>query len=193
MADIGQTEWFDENVSDADLAAISAPIDFLGVNYYSRHTVAAGESRNPASTHPGSETVASLRPELPTTQMGWEIHPDGLVEVLEMAHTYAPHLPFYVTENGSAYEDLVTADGRIEDSERAEYLSDHIRACRVAKEGLPLSGYFIWSLIDNFEWAWGYTRRFGIIYVDYTTQARIPKASAQWLAKFLDARQEPDA
>lgn len=186
LADMGESQWFDENATAADLEAISAPIDFLGVNYYSRHTVAAGDTHNEASAYPGSETVQFVDTGAPKTQMGWEIHPDGLVDVLEEANAYAPELPLYVTENGSAYEDIVSEDGAIHDHERTEYLRSHIEACGVAiGRRVPLRGYFIWSLIDNFEWAWGYTRRFGLVFVDYATQARIPKASARWLTQFL--------
>lgn len=186
LADTGEGKWFDDNVSADDLAAISAPMDFLGVNYYSRHTVAAGESNDRASAYPGSETVQFVDTGAPKTQMGWEIHPDGLVDVLQMANAYAPQLPLFVTENGSAYVDTVSADGSIDDIERTDYLRRHIESCGIAIErGVPLGGYFLWSLIDNFEWAWGYTRRFGIVYVDYATQARIPKSSARWLAEFL--------
>jgi beta-glucosidase len=186
LADLGEGPWFDENASAADLEVISAPIDFLGVNYYSRHTVVAGESKGGASAYPGSEAVRFVDTGAAKTQMGWEIHPDGLVDVLEKANAYAPELPLYVTENGSAYDDVVAEDGGIHDHERLEYLRAHIEACGIAIErGVPLRGYFIWSLIDNFEWAWGYTRRFGIVFVDYATQARIPKASARWLTRFL--------
>jgi beta-glucosidase len=118
--------------------------------------------------------------------MGWEIHPDGLIDVLDMANAKAPGLPLYITENGSAYPDVVEADGTVNDPERLAYLQSHLGACRDAiARGLPLAGYFVWSLMDNFEWAWGYSRRFGIVHVDYETQARTPKASGLWFQKFL--------
>jgi beta-glucosidase len=92
----------------------------------------------------------------------------------------------YVTENGSAYPDFVTADGTVEDDERLDYLQQHVAVCQeLVTEGFPLKGYFAWSLLDNFEWAWGYSRRFGIVYVDYATQARIVKKSGRWLQDFL--------
>jgi len=201
LEDLGETAWFAENVSEQDLAAISAPIDFLGVNFYSRHTVAAGAPADHAPTtdaagfeaqqaapsaYPGSESVAFVGTDAPRTQMGWEIHPDALVDVLEQAADRAPGLPLYITENGSAYEDIVAPDGSVDDPERTEYLRLHVDACGEAiRRGLPLRGYFAWSLIDNFEWAWGYTRRFGLVHVDYETLERTPKQSGQWFAAFL--------
>ncbi|MDR6611790.1 GH1 family beta-glucosidase [Leifsonia sp. 1010] len=189
LEDLGETQWFAENATDDDLKRISAPIDFLGINYYSRHTVASGSNPatgGPASAYPGSEHVRFVKTGAPVTQMGWEIHPDGMVDVLRQANALAPGLPLYITENGAAYPDRVGADGEIDDPQRAEYLEAHFEAARDAvAEGLPLQGYFIWSLIDNWEWAWGYSRRFGIVHVDYTTQKRTPKRSARWVADFL--------
>jgi beta-glucosidase len=189
LDDLGKTAWFAENAPAQDLELISAPIDFLGINYYSRHTVAAGASPDGGpSAYPGSERVRIVSTGTPTTQMGWEIHPDGMVDVLRMANELAPGLPLYITENGSAYEDRVEPDGQILDGERTDYLVAHLEAARDAvREGLPLKGYFVWSLMDNFEWAWGYSRRFGVVYVDYETQRRIPKQSGRWLAEFLRA------
>jgi beta-glucosidase len=186
LRDLGQEDWFAENVSGEDLAQISAPIDFLGVNYYSRHTTAAGVPGDGPSASPGSEFVRMVDTGAPKTQMGWEIHPDGLVDVLRMANHLAPELPLYITENGSAYQDTLRPDGTVDDPERLAYLQSHLEASSLAiAEGLPLRGYFAWSLMDNFEWAWGHSRRFGLFYVDYATQRRIPKASARWLAGFL--------
>lgn len=202
--DLGEASWFAENVTAADLRAISAPIDFLGINFYSRHTVAAGTeaateqttdaagfdaTAEAPSPYPGSEFVAFVGTDAPRTQMGWEIHPDAMLDVLQMAHDRAPALPLYITENGSAYEDVMSADGTIDDPERAEYLRQHVAACLDAIErGLPLRGYFPWTLMDNFEWAWGYTRRFGIVHVDFATQLRTPKSSGRWYSSFLGGR-----
>jgi beta-glucosidase len=186
LADLGEEAWFARNAGGEDLASISAPLDFLGINYYSRHTLRAGVPDGKPSQNPGSEFVEAVETGAPTTQMGWEIHPDGLVDVLEMAGALAPDLPLYITENGSAYEDVVAADGAVHDPERLDYLQKHLAACAEAVErGLPLQGYFVWSLMDNFEWAWGYSRRFGIVHVDYDTQVRTPKSSARWLSGFL--------
>ncbi|WP_308662457.1 GH1 family beta-glucosidase [Arthrobacter sp. B1805] len=194
LSDLGEGAWFHDNAAPADLASISAPIDFLGINYYSRHTLRAGAAGTEASAYPGSEFVEFVDTGADKTQMGWEIHPDGLVDVLEMAHSGAPELPLYITENGSAYEDVVGDDGTIDDPGRAEYLRQHVAACLEARQrGLPLGGYFVWSLMDNFEWAWGYSRRFGIVHVDYDTQVRTPKTSARWLTAFLAGNADTSA
>lgn len=188
LEDLDEAAWFEENARPSDLAAIAAPIDFLGINYYSRHTTSAGSSNGLPSQNPGSEFVEFVDTGAAKTQMGWEIHPDGLIDVLEMASALAPGLPLYITENGSAYPDVVDTDGTVTDPERLDYLQSHLAACRDAiARGLPLAGYFVWSLMDNFEWAWGYTRRFGIVHVDYETQKRTPKASGLWFRDFLSA------
>lgn len=186
LADLGEQDWFTAQ-PPSDLAAIATPIDFLGINYYSRHTVAAGSwDGTGASANPGSEFVRTVDTGAPRTQMGWEIHPDGLIDVLEQANAYAPELPLYITENGAAYPDAVDPDGNIDDEERRAYIERHIEACADAiGRGLPLQGYFVWTLLDNFEWAWGFSRRFGLTYVDYPTQVRTLKKSGHWYAGFL--------
>jgi beta-glucosidase len=194
VADLGESAWFRDNATPADLEAISAPIDFLGINFYSRHTLRAGTPGPEASAYPGSEFVEFVDTGVDKTQMGWEIHPDGLVDVLEMAHAAAPELPLYITENGSAYEDVVGEHGTVVDPERTEYVRQHVAACHEAlQRGLPLAGYFVWSLMDNFEWAWGYSRRFGIVHVDYETQVRTPKTSGRWLTGFLSGELKTSA
>jgi beta-glucosidase len=120
------------------------------------------------------------------TQMGWEIHPDGLLDVIEMVHDRAPELPTFITENGAAYPDQVAVDGSVDDEERRHYFELHVNACQQAIErGLPLKGYFAWSLMDNFEWSFGFSRRFGLVYVDYATQRRTVKKSGRWFSEFL--------
>ncbi len=190
LADLGETEWFAEHAT-RDAADIAAPIDFLGINYYSRHVVAdppigAEVVGEPAGlTYPGSESVLFVDTGAPRTAMGWPIHPEGMVDVLEMAHAYRPDLPLYITENGSAYPDTVV-DGEVEDEARRRYLEQHVMACSAAlQQGLPLKGYFAWTLMDNFEWAWGYSRRFGLVHVDYATQKRTLKRSGTWFRSFL--------
>ncbi len=194
LDDLGERDWF-RALPDSDARTIATPIDFLGVNYYSRHTVAAGEPEaHIASPHPGSEGVRFVDTGAPRTQMGWEIHPDGLLDVLEQAHAYAPSLPLYVTENGAAYPDTVLPDGSVHDHERTEYLRLHVDACAAAlRRGLPLRGYFCWSSMDNWEWAWGFSRRFGLVYVDYETQRRTVKSSGRWLREFLTGGAGPAA
>ena len=188
------------HVHDGDLALIGAPIDFLGVNYYSRYRVAAASSNGgqtdaesaKAGAHGarrppwvGSEDVVFRSSGLPLTAMGWEVDSDGLRQVLvRVAREYdAP--PIYVTENGAAYTDVLR-DGDVDDPERIAYVNGHLAACAAAiAEGADLRGYFLWSLLDNFEWSWGYTRRFGIVHVDYATQVRTPKASARWYRQLM--------
>jgi beta-glucosidase len=189
LADLGEQDWFAATPDD-DLAKISRPIDFLGVNYYSRHTVAAPADDDDAATFgeafPGSENVRTVDTGAPRTQMGWPVSPQGIVEVLEQANSLAPDLPLLITENGAAYPDVLDSQGRVDDPERVAYLQQHFAACAGAiRRDIPLTGYFVWSLLDNFEWAWGYSRRFGVVHVDYATQQRRIKASGRWLRSFL--------
>ncbi|MGH3735732.1 MAG: GH1 family beta-glucosidase [Micromonosporaceae bacterium] len=183
-------------VHDGDLGVISAPLDLLGVNYYSRHVVAApdGEAvpagHSPlgggASPYPGSEGVRFVSRGYPVTAMGWEIDAPGLAETLVRLHREYPVPPMYVTENGAAFDDPAPVNGQVPDPARVAYLDAHLRACAEAIDaGVPLRGYFVWSLMDNFEWAWGYTRRFGVVHVDYATQRRTPKQSGRWYADVI--------
>jgi beta-glucosidase len=183
LQNAGVSEWF-EQMGD-DLAVIAAPIDFMGVNYYTRHTVAGPEDavfHGPTIIGPGgAEEIRDIETGAPKTQMGWEVHPDGLIDVVRLVSDRAPSLPVYITENGAAYPDEVTAQGAVDDEDRRQFFELHLDAARDAiDQGLPLRGYFAWSLLDNFEWAFGYSRRFGIVYVDYDTQQRIVKRSGHW-------------
>ena len=162
----------------------------MGLNYYRRHHVRhrPGASSGP-STWPGSPDVETVDPPGPVTDLGWAIEPDGLVETLvDLWRDYdAP--PLYVHENGAAFADVAGADGRVDDADRVDFLRDHVRACADALDaGVDLRGYFAWSLLDNFEWAEGYRKRFGIVHVDYDTQRRTPKASADWYAALIGRR-----
>ena len=158
-------------IQEGDLEIIARPLDFLGVNYYSRARVAPGEGVYP---------VRYLPPEGEVTDMGWEVYPEGLYDLLKRL-SRETSLPLYITENGAAYPDRWQGEEVVEDPKRVAYLKSHLEAAFKAKaEGVDLRGYFVWSLLDNFEWAFGYTKRFGIIYVDYATQRRIPKRSAHW-------------
>ena len=189
LTDLGQTDWFAAQPS-SDAATIAEPIDFLGVNYYSRHTVAAGDLESPteASSYPGSESVLFIDNGEPRTQMGWPIVPQGLVEVLQLVEARQPGLRTFITENGSAFDDVPDASGYVDDTARLDYLKDHLSACADAiEQGLPLAGYFAWSLMDNFEWAQGFTRRFGLAYVDFATQRRTLKQSGRWYSEFLNS------
>jgi beta-glucosidase len=178
-----------DHVRSGDLDVTSTPIDLLGVNYYNPHVVAGprGPMAVGAAPEPspwvGSEDVRFVTTGLPVTAMDWEIDATGLSQVLSRVGQHHPGLPLYVTENGAAFHDEVSAEGTVDDNDRIAYLHDHLAACaEVAAGGVPVRGYFAWSLMDNFEWAWGYSRRFGLVYVDYGTQQRIPKASAHWFS-----------
>ena len=157
-------------VQDGDLEAISAPIDFLGVNNYFRFVVQANSNGD------GPHIVND--PDWERTDMGWEVYPEGLYQLLmRVARDYAPPA-IYVTENGAAFGDIRSHDGRVHDPERTAYIESHIDAVRrAAADGVPMKGYFVWSFLDNFEWSLGYSKRFGIVYVDYPTQERVPKDS----------------
>ncbi len=176
------------HIEDGDLETIAQPLDFLGINYYSRHVTRAGsgERVQPGrrSPWPGSHDVEFVERGVPKTAMGWEIDPQGLYDVLTRVHReYAPP-PLYVTENGAAFDDRLDETGRVADPERIAYLDSHFRAAhRALTDGVDLRGYFIWTLTDNFEWAHGFSKRFGLAYVDYDTLERIPNDSARWFAE----------
>jgi beta-glucosidase len=168
-------------VRDGDLGTIAAPIDLLGVNYYQPSLV--GHSATPLAAPnpwPGCEQVAFHPVPAPVTAMGWAVDPTGLRDLLVRIHTDYAGIPLVVTENGAAYEDRV-AGGAVADPERIAYLRGHLAAAHEAlRSGVDLRGYFVWSLLDNFEWAFGYSQRFGLVHVDYATQARTMKDSAYW-------------
>ncbi len=186
LADLGPL-WPNDVIRDGDEALIAAPIDVLGVNYYTRHVVRAGPATDPSAREAGwigCDGVVKTGHELPRTSMGWEIDPRGLYDVLTgLARDY-PHLPpLYVTENGASFDDVVEADGAVHDADRIAYLHAHFRQAALAiADGVDLRGYFVWSLLDNFEWSWGFRRRFGIVRVDYGTLRRTVKDSGRFLA-----------
>jgi beta-glucosidase len=181
------------HVRDGDLELIAAPLDFLGVNYYYRSVVRAGAGPQ-RSPWVGSRDVEFVERGRPTTDMGWEIDPDGLYDLLvRLRRDYGSLPPVYITENGAAFPDAPAPDGSVPDTDRIAFLDSHLDAARRAiGDGVDLRGYFAWSLMDNFEWAYGYSKRFGIVYVDYDTQTRTPKASATWYADFI-RRNSPGA
>ena len=181
VADLAAVTSFD-HVQDGDLKTIAAPLDFLGVNYYSPPIVRGGQPPKP-SAYPGSETVGSVDGGRPRTDIGWEVDPKGLQELLLRLGRDHPGVPLYVTENGAAYDEPV------HDAARISYLDGHLRACASAIErGVALRGYFLWSLMDNFEWSYGYRQRFGIVHIDYATQRRTLKDSARWYADLIRNR-----
>jgi beta-glucosidase len=189
------TDW--SFVRDGDLDVISAPIDVLGVNYYSPTIVRHWTRERPKENADGhgdgaaSPWIACDDVEFPIqhgrkTDMGWSIDPRGLTELLLRVAREAPGLEVMVTENGAAFPDVVDGDGRIIDTDRIDYLRTHLAAVHDAIEaGAPVVGYYVWSLMDNFEWAWGFSKRFGIVHVDYETQVRTLKDSARFYADVI--------
>jgi beta-glucosidase len=162
--------WSGSEVRDGDLELIAAPIDELSINYYTRQIVSAV---NPRAHVPRSRT-----------DTGWEIYPEGLTALLHDLHARYRFPRYLVTENGAAMRDRPDADGFVDDQDRIAYLRDHLVAVHDARRlGVPVEGYFVWSLLDNFEWEEGLAKRFGIVRVDYDTFERIPKASARWYAE----------
>jgi beta-glucosidase len=174
-------DWDMGPVFDGDMIAIRQPLDLLGVNYYTRKIHA----------DPSLDDVERPQPiveaDLPQTTMGWEIYPQGLTDFLIRMDRDYDLPPIYLTENGAAFPDEVV-DGAIHDDDRVDYLERHLKALAAAiAAGVDVRGYFVWSLLDNFEWARGYAQRFGIVRVDYNTQERIWKDSAHWYREVIAA------
>ncbi|MFF0435303.1 GH1 family beta-glucosidase [Streptomyces sp. NPDC004327] len=182
-------------VREGDEATAGQPLDWLGVNYYTPTVVsrvAAGEEKPQDDGHgasafspwPGADDVAFHQADGERTAMGWPVDPSGLEDLLTRLSARFPGLPLVVSENGAAYEDEVAADGSVHDPERAAYVHAHLAAVhRAVGAGADVRGYFLWSLLDNFEWAYGYAKRFGAVRVDYDTLRRTPKSSARWYAR----------
>ena len=201
------TDW--SWVRDGDLATARQRLDGLGLNYYTPTLVsdggeeaekggasarADGHGESPYSPWPGAGRVLFHQPPGPRTEMGWGIDATGLTELLLRFHREVPGTPLYVTENGAAFEDEPDAAGRFHDPERIAYLRDHLAAVsRARDEGADVRGYFLWSLLDNFEWSYGYSRRFGAVHVDFDTQVRTPKSSARWYARVAGTGRIPEA
>ncbi len=193
-------------VEPGDLAAISQPVDFLGVNYY-RTDVAVDPGRLAEARSAGYcvgpqgaedppdpfRAVIVGRPELARTAADWEVDPGGLTDVLVRVRDEYTSVPIYVTENGAAQHDYVGPDGALRDLGRIRYLHDHIGAAKDAiDQGVDLRGYFVWSLLDNFEWAMGFSMRFGLVWVDYPTGQRVPKESYNWYRQVIAANSLPE-
>ncbi len=172
--------WPDFPAEDFELT--NQKVDFVGINYYTRAVLRAA---------PGAGMLEN-EPVLPPgeyTTMGWEVYPEGLRTLLNRVHRDYAFPAYYITENGAAFPDVVEPDGTIHDARRVAFLQGQFAAAAQAiRDGVPLRGYFIWSLMDNFEWGHGYTQRFGIVHVDYATQQRRLKDSARWYRQFLAAR-----
>ncbi len=195
------TDW--SFVEDGDLETIHQPIDVLGVNYYSTTTVRMWDGVSPkqnkdghkesgGTAWPGSDDVVEfVQQEGPYTAMGWNIAPEALEELLVSLTEQFPGQALMVTENGAAFDDTVE-NGRVADPLRVDYLKRHFEAARRAMErGADLRGYFVWSLMDNFEWGYGYAKRFGIVRVDFDTLERLPKDSARWYQELMRTHSIP--
>ena len=192
------TDW--AFVRDGDLEEIHQPLDILGINYYTTSTVRKWDGvteRNREDGHmvatqppwPGPDDVDFVAEPGQRTQMGWLVEPAGLTELLVRTAKAYPGLPLIVTENGAAYPDVVDADGAVHDADRVDYVRRHLHAVRDAIDaGADVRGYLLWSVLDNFEWAWGYERRFGIVRVDYETQQRTVKDSGRYYAEVIRAQ-----
>jgi beta-glucosidase len=175
---------------EGDLAEINVPIDVLGINYYQPARIAAPGSGD--DFWPGTDLAVGMPLPGPYTGMGWSIVPDGLTRLLVNTHTEYPDLPLVVTENGCAFADSVTTDGAVHDPDRTAYLREHLAAVHAAiAQGADVRGYYVWSLLDNFEWAEGYSARFGVVHVDFETQRRIVKDSGHWFRDVIAANAVP--
>jgi beta-glucosidase len=178
FAELKDGNW--TNWSAEELKQARQPIDFIGVNYYLRIVVRDDPSGGL------TRTAIVPQPDVPHTAMGWEIYPRGLTDILLWLNERYGNLPLYITENGAAYDDVLSPNGTISDTSRVQYLIDHLRAAEQAiRAGANLRGYYVWSLLDNFEWACGYSKRFGIVHVDYKSQRRTPKASARFYSNVI--------
>ncbi|MBA3073652.1 MAG: beta-glucosidase [Anaerolineae bacterium] len=169
-------------IHSGDMEIISIPTDFLGINYYTRQVYHTDQSEMPSVDH-----FKSLPAPLDNqTEMGWEIFPQGLFDLLKKVNDEYHPQKILITENGASYSYAPDNFGKIEDPKRIEYLDMHLQAvAKAIQAGIPVKGYFLWSFMDNFEWAQGYSQRFGLVYVDYKTQKRTPKASAYWYGKVI--------
>ena len=178
------------HVRDGDLELVNAPIDLLGVNNYSVSHVSARANVDGSATGPSArgtiqpdiDAAMANPPGLPVTAMNWPIEPDGLGDLLVSLHDEYPGLPpVYITENGAAFHDYANPEGEVNDPERIDYLRGYLAGIhRAVESGVDVRGYFCWSFLDNFEWAEGYSKRFGLVHVDYPTQTRTIKASGRW-------------
>ena len=170
------------DILPGDLDNVATPLDYLGVNFYRRSVMAAGTDLPPVN-------IDRKRPPGQYTSLGWEVSPHGLYNILKYVNDRYHPPALYVTESGAAFDDKLTADGNVHDAQRTEYLRAHFeQARRAIHDGIPLRGYFVWTLMDNFEWAEGYNARFGVVYTDFETQQRIIKDSGRLLRSYSASR-----
>jgi beta-glucosidase len=188
LTDVAHLGALEPAIRDGDLETITTSLDWLGVNYYAPVRVAPlADPIAPGNCSlPGIRGVDTRPPRGPLTAFGWEQTPSSLTDLLLWLHRHCPDVPLMVTENGASFVDTVTAGGRVHDVERVQYFAEHVRAVHGAiEQGADVRGYLAWSLLDNFEWALGYTQRFGLVHVDFDTQQRTAKDSARFLSEIM--------
>ena len=172
------------HIQDGDGAIIAAPTDYLGINFYGPEAVTPDPATADIAQWPGRAGVGHVQLDVERTAMGWAVNPAGLTHLLERITAEYGQIPFYITENGAAYEDSVAPDGAVHDAQRTSYIKGHLTAiAEMIRDGMDIRGYFVWSLLDNFEWSFGYQRRFGVVWVDYETYERTVKDSGLWYAE----------
>ncbi|WP_083472961.1 GH1 family beta-glucosidase [Frankia sp. R43] len=174
-------------IQDGDLDRISTPVDWIGVNYYAPHIVTPGPDPSPKPTpFAGADNVTRVVTTDDVTELGWPVRPGSFLALLHRLGGDYPGVPFYIHENGAAYADTVAADGTVHDPERLRYIASHLDVVRQAtQDGVDVRGYFVWSLLDNYEWAEGYRMRFGVVHVDFETLTRTPKSSGLWYSRLI--------
>jgi beta-glucosidase len=182
-----------QHILPGDMDTMRTPIDFLGINHYTRMPISATAGRlgndgagNDGAAAGGGIGWAPSPPGVPVTALGWEIYPQGMYDIVKrVCDDYGP-MPIYITENGGAFDDQPDADGRVDDQNRIALLDGYLGALhRAVADGYPVKGYFVWTLMDNVEWTHGKTKRFGIVHTDYDTLRRTPKASYHWYAALI--------
>lgn len=179
-------------VQPGDLEELKAETDFLGINHYSRMHIDGSRMAASPDGATGGGGLGWRKPPsgAPVTSMGWEIYPQGIYDIVKRVCEDYGAMPIYITENGGAFDDVVKADGSIDDTARIALLSGYLEALsRAISDGYPVKGYMVWSLLDNFEWAHGYAKRFGIVHVDFKTLKRTPKASYHWYKRLIETRE----
>lgn len=188
LADVAHLEALEPAIHDGDLELIAQPLDWIGVTYYApTRTRPLADPTAPSNCPlPGLRGMDVTPPRPPLTSIGWEQQPSSFTDLLTWLGAYCAGVPLVVVENGAAFEDTVEPDGRVRDTERIRYFAEHLRAVHTAIErGADVRGYLAWSLLDNFEWSFGYTQRFGIVHVDFATQQRTVKDSGRFLAEVV--------
>ena len=179
-------------ITGDDAQLIAAPIDWIGVNYYSPHIVAPGPDPGRRSPFIPGDAITQVGSTENVTALGWPVRPRSFAALLRRLHRDYPEVPLYVHENGAAFHDAVSPDGTVDDPDRRWYIARHLDVVRAAvRDGVDVRGYFAWSLMDNYEWAEGYRMRFGIVHVDFATQRRTLKSSARWYSNLIQAHRKP--